>query len=102
MIRAVILLAVLLSIAPAVSVSGDRTLDLAGDGCCVGRVGDVNGSGEDEPSIGDVSCLIDAKFITGACPGILNCMPEADVNLSGGGDPTCEDITIGDISMLID
>lgn len=69
--------------------------------CCFGRVGDANGSG-DEPTIGDISTLIDAKFITGTCDGILPCLKEADINLSGGTSPTCDDITIGDISMLID
>jgi len=70
--------------------------------CCLSRVGDVNGEGGDEPTIGDVSCLIDAKFITGNCEGIIDCLAEADINQSGGIDPTCDDITIGDISILID
>jgi len=65
-------------------------------------VGDANGSGEDEPTIGDVSVLIDAKFITGACDGIVACAGEADVNQTGGPAPTCDDITIGDVSILID
>jgi len=83
--------------------------DTDGDGigdacetCCVGRVGDANGSGEDEPTIGDVSTMIDAKFITGTCDGIIGCLPEADINQSGGSNLTCDNITIGDISMLID
>lgn len=70
--------------------------------CCVGRVGDVNNSGDDEPTIGDVSVLIDAKFITGTCSGLISCLPEADINQSGGSSPTCGDITIGDITILID
>ena len=70
--------------------------------CCVGRVGNANGAGGDEPTIGDVSVLIDAKFITGTCDGILSCLAEADINQSGGISPTCDDITIGDISILID
>ncbi len=70
--------------------------------CCVDRVGDANGLGGDEPTIGDISVMIDAKFITGSCDGILNCLDEADVNQSGGADPTCDDITISDISTLID
>ncbi|MCD6249657.1 MAG: hypothetical protein J7J98_04915 [candidate division Zixibacteria bacterium] len=70
--------------------------------CCQGRVGDANGVGGDEPTIGDISVMIDAKFITGACDGIIGCLKEADINQSGGADPTCNDITIGDISMLID
>jgi hypothetical protein len=70
-------------------------------GCCDGRVGDANGSGEDEPTIGDVSMLIDAKFIAGNCDKI-QCLQEADVNRSGGNEPTCNSITISDISVLID
>ena len=70
--------------------------------CCVGRVGDANGLGSDEPTIGDISVMIDAKFITGTCAGILGCFTEADINQTGGPDPLCADITIGDISILID
>jgi hypothetical protein len=70
-------------------------------GCCVGRVGDANGVGGDEPTIGDVSVMIDAKFISGTCESI-ECLAESDVNLSGGAGPICDDITIGDISILID
>jgi len=73
-----------------------------GLGCCDGRVGDANGAGGDEPTIGDISTMIDAKFITGSCEGIIECLTEADINQSGGIIPTCDDITIGDISMLID
>jgi hypothetical protein len=77
-------------------------------GCCVGRVGDANFSGDDEPTIGDISVMIDAKFITGNCVGpdsenpILPCLLEADINQSGSTAPTCDDVTIGDISYLID
>lgn len=70
--------------------------------CCLDRVGDANSLGGDEPTIGDISVMIDAKFITGACDGILSCLVEADVNQSGGLDASCDDITIGDISVLID
>lgn len=69
--------------------------------CCSGRVGDVNRSGDDEPTIGDVSVLIDALFIAGDS-GIIECLPEADINQSGGDIPQFEDISIGDISALID
>lgn len=72
------------------------------DICCVNRVGNVNGVGGDEPTIWDVSVLIDAKFIAGTCDGILDCMTEADINGSGGDYPICDDITIDDISKLID
>jgi len=70
-------------------------------GCCVGRVGDANGQGGDEPTISDISTLIDALFISGN-PGVIDCLAEADVNQSGGSDPRPEDITISDISTLID
>ncbi|MEW5795739.1 MAG: hypothetical protein AB1772_05200 [Candidatus Zixiibacteriota bacterium] len=70
--------------------------------CCVGRVGDANSSGDDDPTIGDVTTMIDAKFITGTCDGVILCLPEADINQSGGANPTCDDITIGDITVLID
>ncbi len=69
--------------------------------CCSQRVGDANMSGADEPTIGDVSILIDAKFIS-VDPELLTCMAEADINQSGGADPTFDDVTIGDISYLID
>jgi hypothetical protein len=71
-------------------------------GCCMGRVGDANAIGGDEPTIGDVSVLIDAKFIAGTCDGIVACISEGDINHSGALYPTCDDITIGDISILID
>ena len=70
---------------------------------CLGRVGDANNLGGDEPTIGDVSVMIDAKFITGTCAGIIMDLNEADVNQSGPPNAaTCADITIGDISILID
>jgi len=71
-------------------------------GCCIGRVGDANNSGLDEPTISDISVLIDAKFISGSCVGLIECLQEADINQSGGLEPTCDDITISDISILID
>ena len=70
--------------------------------CCEGRVGDVNGMGSDEPTIGDVNTMIDALFITGTCDGIIKCFKEADINQTGGLHPACSDVTIGDISTLID
>gem|GEM_PF-3155355 len=70
--------------------------------CCVGRVGDANRESGDEPTISDVSMLIDAKFISGTCEGVVGCLAEADVNQSGGAVPGCDDITISDISILID
>jgi hypothetical protein len=69
--------------------------------CCSGQVGDVNGDGGSEPTIGDISALIDVLFIN-ADPGIISCLKEADVNQSGGDNPRVEDLTIGDVSYLID
>ncbi len=68
-------------------------------GCCQGVVGDVNGEGGDEPTIGDISLLIEHLFLSGI---ELECYPEADVNQSGWLAPDSDDITIGDISTLID
>ena len=70
--------------------------------CCIGKVGDANNSGDDMPSIGDISTMIDAKFISGNCSVLIVCPDEADINESGTGERTCDDITIGDISLLID
>lgn len=64
----------------------------SGDDCCVGRVGDANMNGVDEPTIGDINALIDHLYIH-QIP--LPCWDEADVNFSG-------DITISDISILVD
>jgi len=38
-------------------------------------------------------------FITGNQP---ECLLEADINQSGGADPTREDITLGDVMYLVD
>jgi hypothetical protein len=64
-------------------------------------VGDANGSGQDEPTIGDVTTLIDMLFVSGD-PALVRCYAEADINQSGGDSPLPEDVTIGDISYLID
>jgi CubicO group peptidase (beta-lactamase class C family) len=71
------------------------------DGCCLFRTGDANGSGADEPTIGDLNVMIDALFI-GNDWSVIPCLAEADINRSGGDDPSPSDITIGDISYLID
>jgi PKD repeat protein len=71
-------------------------------GCCVGRVGDVDGFDGDEPTLGDIMLLVDAKFIAGRCDGVIDCLEEGDVNQSGGATPDCEDITLGDIMILVD
>jgi hypothetical protein len=73
--------------------------------CCAGRVGDANLSGEAEPdevTLGDIMLMVDVKFISGDC-GLLQCIPEADVNQDGGTAPTCDDhVTLGDIMTLVD
>ena len=84
---------------------GQEDADGTGPGdlcCCVGSVGDANQSGDEDPTIGDVSVLIDHLFINQAP---LGCPAEADINQSGGANPSQGpggDITIGDISLLID
>jgi hypothetical protein len=67
--------------------------------CCQGRTGNVNGVGGEEPTVGDITTLIDHMFVNNPP---LACYAEADCNGSGGSDPSAEDITIGDISALID
>lgn len=84
-----------------------RALDLTGGWigpdplCCHGRVGDANGDGSVEPTISDVSTIIDILFIT-SNPSPFLCWREMDVNQSGGCDPGFSDVTIVDISWLID
>jgi hypothetical protein len=80
---------------------GDGVGDACDTECCELRVGDANGSGEDEPTIGDVSVMIDFLFVT-QNPALLACPAEADVNQSGGSGPDLSDISIGDVSYLID
>ena len=82
---------------------GDNVGD-ACDGCCVGRVGDANGSNEptDEITLGDIMLMVDAKFISGDCSK-LTCLLEADVTQDGGANPNCDDhVTLGDIMTLVD
>jgi len=67
--------------------------------CCQGRVGDVNGSGGDEPTIGDA---VDIALFLCHKGGPPECLEEADINQSGGTDPTEDDITIGDVAYLQD
>ena len=87
---------------PSYQLSGGYWQVFGTGDCCVGRVGDANGLGGDEPTIGDVSVMIDAKFISGSCDGTIVCLTEADINQTGLLAAVCDDITIGDISILID
>jgi len=75
--------------------------DACDSDCCIGRVGDANGQAGDEPTISDISVIIDMLFISQS-PDVIPCLAEADVNQSGGRDPQKEDVTISDISILID
>ena len=77
----------------------DQNCDGVDASCCVGMVGDANDSGEDVPTIGDITTLIDHLFLSGAP---LGCLVECDINQSGSRYPTAEDITIGDVTALID
>jgi len=67
--------------------------------CCNGLVGDVDGIDGDEPTLADVLRLADLMFVS---LEPVDCYAEADIDQSGGLEPTGEDITIGDISRLID
>jgi len=67
--------------------------------CCTGAVGNVNGSDGEAANVGDIAALIDYLFMTGE--GVA-CMHEADVNQSGGSNPLRKDITVADISYLIE
>jgi len=70
-----------------------------GPSCCEGTVGNVDGLDGDEPTLADVSALIDFLYINYTPPA---CLSEADVNQSGGTVPLRYSITIGDVAMLID
>jgi len=71
--------------------------------CCVGRVGDANGEGGDEPTIGDINALISAIYTDQLPDAIDDCFLEADVNQSGSVAPAYpDDFTITDINLLIE
>jgi hypothetical protein len=69
--------------------------------CCDQRVGDVNGMGGDEPTIGDLSVMIDMLFVSGDST-LAPCLAEADIDQSGYLSPRSVDITIIDIMILMD
>jgi len=62
---------------------------IPGPGCCIGTVGNVNCSVDEEPDISDITRLIDFLYISHE---ELCCLEEADANVSGG-DPDISDIT---------
>jgi len=75
--------------------------------CCQGKVGDANGDGGEEPTIGDISWIILLLYVHDGCFPLDwpdgYCLPEADVDQSGGCDPVLkDDITISDASILVD
>jgi len=78
-------------------VIGTETLFLS---CCHVRVGDANCSGDDEPTISDISLIID--HVLGPNYPALCCRAEADVNQSGGQNPPDGEITVSDATVLID
>lgn len=68
-------------------------------GCCMGKVGDANNSGDDVPTVADIGAIVDHLFISGA---ELVCYGEADANQSGGTSPDSGDITIADVGIIVD
>jgi hypothetical protein len=69
------------------------------ESCCHGRVGDANNNGDDEPTLVDIMAIVDMLFLSGKP---VACLLEADIDQSGGPDPTEDDITLGDVMTLID
>jgi len=83
---------------------GVETAPASGTGCstcCRFHLGDVNEDGSDGPTIADISALIDAVLVKAKCD-LLTCIPECDFNRSGGVNPDCRDLTIADLSSMID
>jgi len=70
-----------------------------GPDCCLGKVGNVDGSVDENPTLADVLALVDFLYVNHIPPA---CLAEADVNQSGGSVPLRRDITIGDIARLVD
>jgi len=63
-------------------------------GCCVGLTGNVDGSIDENPDLGDLTALIDYLFISFTVP---TCFAEANVD----GDPSGS-VDLGDLTALID
>ena len=66
--------------------------------CCIGTIGNVDGSPDQTVSLGDLTAMVDVLFISlnpVACPA------EADVDQSGGTHPTQSNISLGDLTALI-
>jgi hypothetical protein len=67
--------------------------------CCEGIVGNADCDEQGNITLVDIAVLIDFRFINGTP---LCCLAEADVNQSGGAEPTPADVTLADIMTLID
>jgi hypothetical protein len=72
------------------------TISWAG-GCCIGFRGNVDGSVDEEPSLGDLTVLIDHLFISFED---LPCWQEANVDESIPEGPSS--VSLGDLTVLID
>ncbi|MEW5797156.1 MAG: hypothetical protein AB1772_12470, partial [Candidatus Zixiibacteriota bacterium] len=46
--------------------------------------------------------MLDALYTSLTCENLIGCFAEADVNQSGGATPGCGDISVGDVTILID
>ena len=66
--------------------------------CCFERVGNVDCDSLDVVGLSDVMTFIDHLFISGRP---LCCPREADLDQSGGGNPTEADVSLGDLTRLI-
>ncbi|MBN1210974.1 MAG: C10 family peptidase [candidate division Zixibacteria bacterium] len=64
-------------------------IEIVSGSCCQGQTGNVDCSSEDQPDISDITRLIDYLYLSHAA---LCCLPEADVDKSGG-EPDISDIT---------
>ena len=82
-------------------VTENGTIYLAGgSSCCTGpSAGNIDGSPDNQVSLGDLSALIDHLFIT-LSP--VACIEEADVDLSGQPNPGPDAVSLGDLTVLID
>ena len=65
--------------------------------CCVGNRGNIDGSPDDEITLGDLNVLIDHLFVSYAP---LRCWEEA--NIDGSLPEGDESISLGDLAVLID
>ena len=73
----------------------DTDHDGIGDACCcVGMVGNIDGSPDDLVTLGDLTALIDVLFIS---LNPANCPDEANVDMSGD-----HEVSLGDLTKLID